>query len=359
MLEARGRGGDQIDLIGPDARISQRPAQRGGQAAAVGAGAGRLLRLVRVVGGAEADDLAVDPRPAPLRVLERLDNHQPAALGRRRAVAIGREGPAGMRGVVVAAAESPGEALAHQGHGVHLALGPAADAHVRHAAGDRPAGLADGQMAGRLGAGDGVAGPLGVVDDRDVAGEHVGQELQQPQRGEVVHALGAPLADVEDAIDGGAGQRLGQLGQIGADQAGADVGPEAGRVEVRLPRHVAAIDQTAGAQVGIERGLMAGGDGQHDVAGHDLAGLAIALGHVVGQLHAVDLTANLRVEPRRVEALDPPDAAAAFEQGVPERLGPDADGADGPESGDDHAAAVHRLTLVSPSRRKVSSIERN
>ena len=121
-------------------------------------------------------------------------------------------------------------------------------------------------------------GPLGVVQDRDVAGQHVGQILEHPQRLDGRQALLAPLLQVDRArlaVGADAGG-VGQLGQLAGDQAGAELDAEARRVELALV-HLAVV-----------QGQLGGGDGQLDGAGHHLAGscaillLDVVLGVEVG-----------------------------------------------------------------------------
>jgi hypothetical protein len=75
----------------------------------------------------------------------------------------------------------------------HSRLGPAAEAQVRRVALDHPrdspidsSPLASWQVMVLL-------GPLAPVEDRDVARQHVGQVLEQPERAEIVHPRRAPL----------------------------------------------------------------------------------------------------------------------------------------------------------------------
>jgi len=226
MLHGSGpEGSDQVDLIGcePGVGKSLPDSQRDARALGV-----RLRPTVCVAACPEAGDLTVDAGAAGPGVFEILQDQQAAAFADGDAVPIGVKRPARPRRfVVVFAADAIQQLLPHQAHGVDLALGAPADADVGVAPGDRAKSLTDSQMARHLAAGDGVRGRLGVVDDRDVAGEHVGQELQQPQRSEVGHPLASPFAHAEPPllVRGGC-QRPGQFGQVGTDQSRPDVDPE-------------------------------------------------------------------------------------------------------------------------------------
>ena len=83
--------------------------------------------------------------------------------------------------------QSPGKLLAKKRHRVQLRLRPAGQAAVGGPALDDPDRLADGEPAARLAAGDRVARPLAVMNDRHMARQHVGQILQQPKGREVLH----------------------------------------------------------------------------------------------------------------------------------------------------------------------------
>ena len=84
-----------------------------------------------------------------------------------------------------------------QAQRMDLGVGPAGDHHVGPAAGDDPRRLGDRQVGRGVGLGDRVARPLAVDQDRDVAGEHVGQILQQPDRLDHPDRFAAPDLVVE------------------------------------------------------------------------------------------------------------------------------------------------------------------
>ena len=78
-----------------------------------------------------------------------------------------------------------------------LRVGAPGDHHVGPAAGDDPRRLGDRQVRRRVGLGDRVARPLAVDQDRDVAGQHVGQVLQEPDRLDHPDRFAAPDLEVE------------------------------------------------------------------------------------------------------------------------------------------------------------------
>ena len=83
---------------------------------------------------------------------------------------------AGTSGVGAVIVSSPFEqALACEYDGVDFCFAATGEGDVTAAAGDDAGGFGDCQKGGGFGAGDGVAGAPDVVDDTDMAGEHVGE----------------------------------------------------------------------------------------------------------------------------------------------------------------------------------------
>ena len=95
---------DGADRVRREARVVQRAAhaQLGGRA--VGR---RAVQIVRVLAGAEADDLGEDRRAARAGGGERLQHQGRAALGQREAAPLAIERAAGARGIVRAAVSGP------------------------------------------------------------------------------------------------------------------------------------------------------------------------------------------------------------------------------------------------------------
>ena len=84
-------------------------------------------------------------------------------------------------------------------HRQNARAGGAGDHQVGVAALDRAKRFADGQVAGRFAHGERVVRAAEVVVDGDVAGRHVGQILEHPQRGHVAEAFFAPAREFEVA----------------------------------------------------------------------------------------------------------------------------------------------------------------
>jgi hypothetical protein len=139
MPEAAGH--EQVDGVGRQVGVGQRLADRPAVAVAGRVGLGDA---VRVLAGAEADELGVDFGAAGRRVFVLLEDEQPAALGGGGAVGVGVERADGRRGAVVVRLRTPLEQdLPHVAHRHDLRLGPAADRQVGRAALDRAERLAD------------------------------------------------------------------------------------------------------------------------------------------------------------------------------------------------------------------------
>ena len=310
-----------------------------------------------VAARAEAEDLAVDPGPAGQGVLALLEDQDARPLAGDPAVAGDVERPAGPRGLAPPVRHLVEQAHPDQAQRVDLGVGPAGDHHVGPAPGDDPGGLADRHVRGRLGLGDRVARPLAVEQDRDVAGQHVRQVLQEPDRRDLADPLAAVGVVVERAVGLEAGvDRRGQLVQLGRDQAGAEVHADPGRVDP-------AVDQP-----GVEDGQLGRGDRELDVAGHVLQALADRLpepgdGQVLHRLvvEVGDLAADVVGQAVDGEGPDLADGPPALGQRRPERLDPDAQRRDEAQSGDDHSSfgTGHGVTRPSPPRSIVANGDRS
>jgi hypothetical protein len=312
-------GVDVVDLLGADAGVGQGGADRPGQARAGAVG---------VEGGAEADHLGVDLRPALLGVFQFFQHQHPAALAEHGTVAAAVERPARLRRLVVAVRQPLEQAHPHQAERVDLALGAADQEEVGLVAAQDAVRLAQGQEAGHVVLGDGVVRPLGVVQDRDVAGEHVRQVLEHPQRWDGRQAELAPLLQIDAAgLAVGAGQRrLGDVVQLAGDERRAELDAEAARVELGL------------VHAGVVQGQLGGGHGQLDGAGHDLEALArllVLLGDEALGVEVGHLGGDLHRELAGVHRLDAADAAAAGQQRAPERRRVGAHRGDHAEAGHD------------------------
>ncbi len=123
-----------------------------------------------------------------------------------------------------------------------------------------------------------------------------------------------PLVHVESArIIGRLGQGAGQLIEVGRDQPRADVaaGPVAG-----VSRRVVRVD-AGREQVGVAHGRIRRGDGQLDIACHDLRGFAVVLRYDLVNLEVGNLPGNFTAEACRVESLNPIDRRLPGAHGFP------------------------------------------
>ena len=150
-----------------------------------------------VAARAAAQDLAVDLAPRAQGVLALLQDHDPRPLARHPAVATAVERPARLRRLALPPRHVLEQAHPDQAQRVDLRVGAARDHHVGPSPADDPRRLGDGQVGRGVGLGDRVARPLAVDQDRDVAGEHVGQVLQEPDRLDHPDRLAAPDLEVE------------------------------------------------------------------------------------------------------------------------------------------------------------------
>ena len=96
-----------------------------------------------------------------------------------------------------------------------------------------------------------------------MAGQHVGQVLQS-QIGSIIPIDSRPQTWKSNGVPAaiGVADRRRQLVELAGDQAGAQVDADPGRID-------AAVDQA-----GVGHGQLRGRDGELDVAGHVLLGLA-------------------------------------------------------------------------------------
>ena len=123
---------------------------------------------------AGAGQLGVDVGAAGLGVLELLEHQAAGALADHEAVAAGVERPRGVRGIVVARAESAGGGEAGHADRADGRLAAAGEHHVGVAAADDAGGVADGVRAGGAGGAGGAQRTLGAQLERHVRRAHVG-----------------------------------------------------------------------------------------------------------------------------------------------------------------------------------------
>ena len=129
-----------------------------------------------------------------------------------------------------------------------------------------------------------------------MAGEHVGQVLEHPQRLNGARCPSSPQLLEIDAARAGSWQLIWAASarsvQLGGDQAGAELDAEAGRVELGL------------VDLAVVEGELGGGDGQLDGAGHHAQALATVLVDVVRGVEVVDFAGDADGQAGGVERPD-------------------------------------------------------
>ena len=98
--------------------------------------------------------------------------------------------------------------------------GAADDHHVGLVAANHVGRLGQRQQRRHVALGDRVVRPAGVVADADVAGRHVRQILQHPQRVHLAHRLARPAVDVEVFLLDPFDERHAQLFELAVQQPG-------------------------------------------------------------------------------------------------------------------------------------------
>lgn len=207
----------------------------------------------------------------------------------------------------------------------HDVGGPAADDRRR---------FADDQVAGRFVHRQRVVRAAGVGENADVAGGHIGQVLEHPERFHLAQALLTPLFGVEvrlfiHAFAVGVGQRGGgREHQVRAEFHTNPLVVDRVRIECR-----------------VFEGQGRGRDAELNFAAHHLDVLANGLkprfaGGRLGEF--ADFGSDLAGRGGAVKSLDGADATAAFEQSGEEGIRADPQRAEESDAGDDH---VPRLFL--------------
>ena len=222
-------GVDVVDVGGRDVGLFEGGADGAGEA---------LAGAAAIEGGAEADDLAVDRRAAFLGVFEVLDDQDAGAFAEDDAVAVACR---------TAGTPSSGASLRFERWSNRhwrtmlsgLILLSVPPTRKKSAWSRRRMRTASPRASrrGDVAFGDRVVRPLGVVQDRDVAGEHVGQVLEHPQAAWMAGMPCSPHVGDRRSPAGSCALTSGGRGefvQLRGDQAGAELDAEAGRVELRL-----------------------------------------------------------------------------------------------------------------------------
>ena len=256
-----------------------------------------------VRGHAEADNLGEGAGAAGEGGVEGFEDEHGGAFTEDQAGALEREGAAGVFGDD--AHGLPGLEAAEEEGG----LGAAGDGHGRLAGADHPEGLADGVGGGRAGGGDGVGRALDAVLHADVAGTGVGHGERD---GEGMDAVAAVVKELPVA------------GLFGAAAAEAGAGNDGG-VFLELGGEI---------EAGGGHGFAGGNDGELGEAVHeaDVFGGEEGFGVVV-----VDLGRVFEADVGDVNAADLGDGGATGDEGLPEGVCSEAEGADDADAGDGDA----------------------
>ena len=146
----------------------------------------------------------------------------------------------------------------HDLHRVQPRAGRPAEHGVGISAANDLVGLAHGQVGPGLAHGQGIARPAEVVENRHVAGRHVGQILQQPQGPHLGQALAAPAGKLELPVAAG-------------------TLPDALAEFLGQAQHVVGAETDADP-IGIDRADLEGGVGEGQL-GHGHPHLALAAQH--------------------------------------------------------------------------------
>ena len=207
LVERRARsvGVDIADALRFEAGVGKRLANRARRVAAVGPRSGHVIR---VVAGAEAEDLGDRRRPAAAGGLELLEHEDRRRLAHDEPVAVAVEGPGGGLGVVVAGGEDADEGERPERQRRERRLGPARQRQVDGAVADGVEGLADGHRPGRAGVrvADGWPGQAEIEGHvaRAGAAEHRERQGRRDAARPARHVSGVLLLAVRDAAERGA-----------------------------------------------------------------------------------------------------------------------------------------------------------
>src|SRR5579875_1686345 len=125
------------------------------------------------------------------------------------------------------------KALSDHAERVKLALGAADQEKVRLIAEEDAISLTQSQQAGNVACRNGVIWSAGIVQDRDMASEHVRQVFEHPQRLNERNALLAPFFQIDMArlAIGADTSGIDEVAQFGGNQSGAKLDAEACGIE--------------------------------------------------------------------------------------------------------------------------------
>src|SRR5579863_1835862 len=125
--------------------------------------------MVRVAGHTVANDFSEDRSVAFLRVLEGFEDENARAFTDDKAVAIGVERAAGVRGIVIAGGKSAHGGETADAHGRDRRFCTAADHHLGGATLDDFERVPDGVSGSRASGGGGRVWSAGAIADGDIS----------------------------------------------------------------------------------------------------------------------------------------------------------------------------------------------
>ncbi len=218
----------------------------------------------------------------------------------------------------------PDRLMARPKCGMNLPANPAGNDRVGLTPIQHPGRFDQRRERGDLAQGHGIVRAAGVLGDAHVAGRHVGQVFEHPQREQVRRKRLAPTLEVEPSLD-----------------YATPIGP---RQFVQIARHHVGPQHDA-QPLGVQRALTQPGvdarhvgrrEGQLDVAAHDFQ--ALPRPHVLLRVEVGHLAAEGQAEGRVgvAEQRQPSNTAAAFAESRPKSLLPDTDRADDSHAGNDN-----------------------
>ncbi len=233
------------------------------------------------------------------------------AFGEEEPIAVGIEGAGGVLGIVVALGQGFEGDEAAQAERGERGFGAAGDHDIGGVVADGVGGVGDGVGGRGAGGGDGGVGALEPVVDRDIARAGVAHELGHHEGGEPVGAFLHELAV--------AGFELFDAADAGADDRTAAPRIFLGKIDFGVTNR---IDGSIECELG-----------------EAIESLGVAFFDVAG-LPRVDLAADLDRVLFGIEAFEGADAAATFQQLLPDLGHGRAETGDPAKPGDNHASSI-------------------
>jgi hypothetical protein len=253
------------------------------------------------------------------------------ALAVHHSVAIGIERSAGSGRIVLAMGQRPTVAV-HQRSDVDAGSGSAGEHHVGMSALDHAHRFDDGRETAGFADRQRIIGSAGVEGDGDMAGDHIRQVHQQPQRIELVHAVRAPPFHLKLPVDHRAAKGFRHLLQIAVEHFAAQNDAQPLRIDGPFGQSPVIQGQASGRETGL------------DFAAHDLQ--ALARRDEFFGLKVLDFAAERHRQLAGVEERHGADAAGACFQGLPVRRFSNTNGADHSGAGDDDLPLLRHVRTI-------------